>query len=255
MSLSFALLGSGSEGNGLLVRIGTTVVMVDCGFSSVETERRLTRLGISPEYIVALLVTHEHGDHMGGVSAFSERWNCPVWGSYGTLKALEPDFPDHLRVVIKAEQIKKLPGLDITPYSVPHDSREPLQFTFQSAQHKLGLLTDAGSVTPHMEYHLQNCHALILETNYEPDWLERGPYPPSLKERVRGPYGHLSNQDAALLLSRVQHAHLKWVVAAHISHKNNTKELAAEALFKVLGHSDSILLADQKAGLQWTSCA
>jgi phosphoribosyl 1,2-cyclic phosphodiesterase len=254
MSLSFALLGSGSEGNGLLVRSGATLVMVDCGFSRVETERRLTRLGVSPDEITVLLVTHEHGDHMGGVAAFSERWNCPVWGSYGTLKALEPDFPDHLKAVIVADQIKKLPGLDITPYSVPHDSREPLQFTFRSAQHKLGLLTDAGSVTSHMEYHLQDCHALILETNYEPEWLERGPYPQSLKDRVRGPYGHLSNQDAALLLSRVLHSQLKWVVAAHISHKNNAKELALDALSKVWDRSDSILMADQKAGLEWISC-
>ncbi|WP_297456656.1 MBL fold metallo-hydrolase [Ferrovum sp.] len=253
MALRFSSLGSGSEGNGLLVQSAQTLILVDCGFSLVETERRLNRLGVCSAQLDALLVTHEHSDHMSGIPALAKRVGCPVYGSFGTLVDLIQEIPEQIRVIRDEESFAVGP-MNILPYAVPHDSREPLQYVFSAGDRRFGLLTDTGSVTPHIERSLQGCHALFLETNYDPELLEKGPYPASLKARVQGPYGHLSNEASSRLAQRLDHHGLQWIVAAHISRKNNTPDHALTELNRVLRNgSDRILIAAQDTGLDWIS--
>ena len=249
--LRFASLGSGSRGNATLVEAGDTCIMVDCGFSISETQRRLARLGKSPDDIHAILVTHEHSDHIGGVAAFARRFRMPVWMTAGTsvmhnatdLPSLDW-FDGHTPIAIG--------GLEITPFPVPHDAREPCQFTFSDGAVRLGILTDTGNITAHIRQQLTGCQALLLECNHDTAMLADGPYPHSLKQRVGGRLGHLSNHQAAELLAALDTATLSHLVAAHLSDKNNRPELARMALAGVLDCApDWIGIADQAEGLDW----
>lgn len=253
--LRFACLGSGSRGNGLLVEGGGTAVLVDCGFSMAETERRLLRLGRSPGDLGALLVTHEHGDHIRGVAPFARRHGLAVWMTAGTLAAGRcPELPQvHLFSVHEPFDID---GLSVHPFPVPHDAREPSQFVFQDGAHRLGLLTDAGSSTPHIQECLSGLDALVLECNHDPDMLAASRYSPALKRRVGGAFGHLSNRQAAALLAALDASRLQHLVAAHLSEENNTPELARQALGEALGCAPRwVGVADQDAGLDWRRLA
>lgn len=249
--LRFASLGSGSRGNATLVEAGGTCVMVDCGFSVAEAKRRLARLGKTPQDIRAILVTHEHSDHIGGVAAFARRFGTPVWMTAGTsvmhaaseLPSLDW-FDGHSDFAID--------DLHVTPFPVPHDAREPCQFVFGDGAVHLGLLTDTGTITAHIRAQLDRCEALLLECNHDAALLAAGPYPPSLKRRVGGRLGHLSNAQAAELLAALDTTRLTHLVAAHISEKNNRPDLARAALAGALGCADDwIGIADQTAGLAW----
>jgi phosphoribosyl 1,2-cyclic phosphodiesterase len=249
--LRFSSLGSGSRGNATLVAAGRTCVMVDCGFSVTETRRRLARLGKSPEDIDAILVTHEHSDHIGGVAALARRFGIPVWMTAGTSVVHGDTEVPSLDWFCGLEAFA-IGDLEITPFPVPHDAREPCQFVFGDGASRLGVLTDTGSVTAHIRRQLDACQALLLECNHDTDLLAGGPYPPALKRRVGGHLGHLSNRQAAELLSELDTGTLRHVVAAHLSDKNNRPELARAALAAALGcASDWIGVADQAAGLDW----
>ena len=249
--LRFSSLGSGSRGNATLVEAGRTCVMVDCGFSIAETQRRLGRLGKSPADIDAILVTHEHSDHIGGVAAFARRFGISVWMTAGTsVMHGETDVPSldwfdgHTSFAIG--------DIQVTPFPVPHDAREPCQFTFSDGAVRLGVLTDTGSITAHIQQQLSGCEALLLECNHDVAMLADGPYPPSLKHRVGGRLGHLSNHQAAELLALLDTTPLTHLVAAHLSDKNNRPELARAALAGVLDCApDWIGVADQAEGLDW----
>lgn len=249
--LRFSSLGSGSRGNATLVEAGRTCVMVDCGFSVTETRRRLACLGKSPEDIDAILVTHEHSDHIGGVAALARRFGIPVWMTAGTSVVHGDTEVPSLDWFCGLETFA-IGDLEITPFPVPHDAREPCQFVFGDGASRLGVLTDTGSVTAHIRRQLDACQALLLECNHDTDLLAGGPYPPVLKRRVGGHLGHLSNRQAAGLLSELDTGTLRHVVAAHLSDKNNRPELARAALAAALGcASDWIGVADQAAGLGW----
>ncbi len=251
-ALRFASLGSGSEGNALLVACGDTRLLLDCGFSLGETERRLARLGCVPGELDGLLVTHEHTDHIAGVAALARRYRLPVYGSFGTLQLLQESLESDLRCPVRDAEPFQVGSLRVEPFAVPHDAREPLQYVLGDGRQRLGVLTDTGCATPHIEAMLQVCDALFLETNYDPELLAQGPYPPALKARVSGRFGHLSNEEAAALLARLDHGRLQWVVAAHVSQKNNTLQRARAALAQVLGWAeDTVLVADQYQGLDW----
>lgn len=256
--MRFAFLGSGSEGNSLLVesREGTSItrILLDCGFGIRETARRLERLGVSPADLDAVLVTHEHGDHVGSAYAFAAKHALQVHTSHGTWLATQ-----HLRGaamadvrVCCADHGFSLGGLHILPYTVPHDAREPLQFVLSDGDARLGVLTDAGMETPYVTARLAGVHALVLECNHDREMLAQSPYPWSLKRRIGGDFGHLANDVAADILSRVRHDRLGCVVAAHLSQQNNTRELATGALAAVLGTAPGdVLVADQNEGLDW----
>jgi len=247
----FASLGSGSRGNATLIQAGATTLMVDCGFSISDTETRLARLGVAPSDIDLLLVTHEHSDHASGVGRFAARHGIKVRCTAGTRAAclklgFEPaeTFDGETRFTVG--------DTEVIPVTVPHDAREPVQFLFDGGPHRFGLLTDVGSVTPHMRRMFSGCAGLLLECNHDREMLEDGPYPPSLKERVGGPLGHLSNDQAADLLRSLDKQWLQHLAAAHLSEKNNTPALARAALAEAADVDEAwIGVADQETGLDW----
>ena len=231
--MRFASLGSGSRGNATLIRGGGTCLLVDCGYSVREFEARCTELGVDPGDIDAILVTHEHADHMKGVGALARKYRMPVWMTHGTFRdARCGDIPD-LHLFGTHTPAFRIGAIRVTPYAVPHDAREPSQFTFSDGERLLGLLTDAGSITPHMIERLHGVDALLLECNHDPRMLRDGPYPPRLQARVGGDYGHLSNEQAGSLLARIDSSRLQHLVLAHLSQKNNDPGLAEAAVLSV----------------------
>jgi phosphoribosyl 1,2-cyclic phosphodiesterase len=247
----FALLGSGSRGNATLIEADDTLIMVDCGFPLAETEARLARFGVAPDDIDALLITHEHGDHASGAALFALHNHVPVFCTAGTRAACGRFGLQHAEL-FNPQQPFAIEALEITPITVPHDACEPTQFVFTDGDLRLGLLTDTGCITPHIRARLSDCAALILECNHDREMLEQGPYPAKLKKRVGGQFGHLSNEQAAELLAELNCASLQHLVAAHLSEKNNTPQLARAALAGALGcEPDWIQVATQDSGLGW----
>ena len=254
--IRFCSLGSGSGGNATLVEgsegITTTRVLVDCGFALREFDARLTRSGLEPDDIDAIFVTHEHGDHIGCALSLARRNGIPVWMSRGTWRAVgEPALPGLLNFARDGQDIA-IGDLLLQPYTVPHDAEEPLQPCFSDGALRLGVLTDAGSMTPHLVERLQHCHALLLETNHDREMLANSRYPVSLKARIGGRFGHLSNTTAAQILAGCAHAGLRHVVAAHLSLENNRPELALAALAQALGgDAGDIRAAGPAWGFDW----
>ncbi len=249
--MRFASLGSGSHGNATLVEVGTTRLMIDCGFSCKETEKRLGRLDVAPDSIDAILVTHEHSDHIAGVARYSRRFATPVWMTPGTEAMHQGGEVAELNV-FSSHQSFRIGDIDIQPFPVPHDAREPCQFVFSEGRRRLGLLTDVGSITRHIIDALNGLDAFILEFNHDPDMLAAGPYPPGLKARVGGDFGHLSNHQAEELLGSIDLCQLKVLVAAHLSEKNNHPELARGHVEDGLnGCGAEFHLADQSVGIPW----
>ncbi|MGZ5091167.1 MAG: MBL fold metallo-hydrolase [Burkholderiales bacterium] len=255
--MRFASLGSGSDGNGLIVECGETRVLVDCGFKLTETIRRLARLGLEPSDLAAVLVTHEHDDHGGGVARLARRYDLPVYLTYGTLVALGPRSSMIPRVSVIDSHTPFLIGdLEIHPYPVPHDAREPSQFVFSDGDRRLGLLTDTGDSTPHIQRMLSGIDALVLECNHDLDLLMNGPYPPSLKRRISGRLGHLDNGTAARIVASIDCSRLQHFIAAHLSAQNNTPELARAAMSQALTCEPAwVCVATQNEGLDWRHIA
>ena len=255
--MRFASLGSGSRGNALVVESGATRVLVDCGFSTRVTVARLVRLGLTPEDIDAVLVTHEHRDHWHGVAGFSGRFGTPVLLTHGTRAALfsgSSNADDVLSTcrLIDSHRSFTIGDLEIQPFPVPHDAREPVQFLFSDGDVQLGVLTDCGAVTAHVVTMLKRCDALVLECNHDAELLATSRYHFALKQRIAGNYGHLGNHQAAELLQRVEQSRLRHVVAAHLSEENNRPALAAAALASALNcTTDWVGVAGQEEGCGW----
>lgn len=246
--LRFALLGSGSKGNGTLVQGGGTTVLIDCGFSVAETERRLARLGVAPRDLAAILVTHEHSDHVGGVLRFAARHKVEVRSAVGTRVAAALNGA----LTLRAGERVAIDALEVEAVAVPHDAAEPLQFVVGDGARRVGVLTDLGHPSEGVAAGYAGCDALVLECNHDGELLANGPYPGFLKSRVGGDRGHLSNAQAAVLLGRIRSDRLQHVVAAHLSDTNNTPELARAALAGALGcATEWIGVAEQHAGLAW----
>ena len=251
--MRFGCLGSGSKGNAWLVQAGDTRIMIDCGFGPREAGKRLARLGLAVSDLNAILVTHEHSDHGRGVAQVASQARSSVWLTHGTYTQLDAldNAPLSPRIIV-GQHAFSIGDLEITPFTVPHDAREPTQFVFSDGVRRFGLLTDAGHVTQQMETTLTGCDALALECNHDVAQLEAGSYPPALKRRILGRYGHLDNASAAALLKKIASGKLKHVVAAHLSAENNAPELARAALAGALGcEHDWIGVADQETGLDW----
>jgi phosphoribosyl 1,2-cyclic phosphodiesterase len=250
--MRFTSLGSGSSGNALVVESGTTRVMMDCGFTLAETRLRLERRGLSPGEVTAILVTHEHDDHLGGVARFARRHAIPVYLTRGTAQWLPPDFPAVLVRFIDSHAPFAIDGLQVEPFPVPHDAREPVQYAFSDGNARLGVATDLGCITQHVVEKLSGCSALVLECNHDLDMLMGGPYPTSLKHRVAGRFGHLDNAGARQLVQAVERSGLRHLIAAHLSKQNNTRELAVAALAEgACCGQDWIGVATQDDGFGW----
>ena len=250
--IRFASLGSGSEGNALIVEAGNTRVMLDCGFSTTETVRRLARLGLEPSALDAVLVTHEHDDHIGGVARFSRKFGIPVYLSHGTATAVNERSAIADTVIIDSHTPFAIGNIEVQPYPVPHDAREPTQFVFSDGAARLGMLTDAGSSTAHIESMLSGLDALVIECNHDLDMLMGSAYPERLKQRISGRYGHLDNSQAAQIVANIDRRSLQHVIAAHLSSKNNHPELARAALAGVLDCAPEwVAVATQAEGFDW----
>jgi len=254
--IRFRSIGSGSGGNATVVEassgITTTRLLVDAGFSLKELDLRLARAGLAASDLDAVFVTHEHGDHIGCALALAEREQLPLWMSRGTWRATGGfGAPATLRFARDAEPIA-IGDIEVHPFTVAHDAAEPLQLRCGDGSMRLVVLTDLGSITAHMIEHVAGCDAIVLECNHDAAMLATSRYPPSLKARIGGRFGHLSNATAAEILARCASARLQHVVAAHLSRENNRPDLARTALAACFGGAgEAIVVADPLAGFDW----
>jgi phosphoribosyl 1,2-cyclic phosphodiesterase len=255
--MRFCSLGSGSTGNATLVeaRTGGTAsrVLIDSGFSLRELATRLGRAGLAVDDLDAVFVTHEHGDHVGCALSLARRHGVHLWMSRGTWRALgEPELPAGLLHFARDQQQIAIGALLLSPFTVTHDALEPLQLRLSDGARHLGVVTDLGSITPHVVDNLQACDALLLECNHDRTLLADSAYPQSLKTRIGGRLGHLPNDLSAQLLAACFHDRLRHLVAAHLSERNNTPELARAALAGACNLvADDIIVADPSIGFDW----
>jgi len=251
--MRFASLGSGSQGNALLIESGGTRLLLDCGFGPSEIVSRLARLELEASTLDAIIVTHEHSDHGGGVAKLAARFDIAVYLTRGTLSALGAEGRSIPRaVLIDPYTAFAVDGVEVRPFPVPHDAREPVQFVVSDGAVRLGVLTDTGQPTPHIAQSLSGVDALVLECNHDLDMLMNGPYPAHLKNRIAGRLGHLANAASAELVRAMDCGRLQHLIAAHLSQTNNTPELARAALAGALGcAADWIGVATQDEGFGW----
>ena len=249
--MRIASLGSGSKGNATLVDTGETLILIDCGLARRDVEERLQARGLSATDIDAILVTHEHGDHCRGVVALSKTYDLPVFLTAGTASSAKLEGLDR-GVIIRPGDRFDVGDCHIAAEPVPHDAREPVQFCLWSGALKLGVLTDLGSITPHVIQTFGGCDALVLEFNHDPVMLAEGPYPRSVKARVGGDYGHLANAQARLFLDHADTTKHRMLFVAHISQQNNAPDLADAALAGWSGLSAcDVIHATQDTGFDW----
>lgn len=254
--LRFRSLGSGSAGNATLIEasngLRTSRLLIDCGFGVRHLEARLERVGLSASDIDAIFITHEHGDHIGCAHAFSRRHGTAVWMSEGTwLASGARDYEGRLAFARDGEAIE-VGELMLRPFTVPHDAREPLQLRCTDGARHLGVLTDLGHATPYVIAQLGGLHSLLLEFNHDVDMLAVSSYPPFLKQRVGGKWGHLSNDAASAIAQALCHSDLRHLVAAHLSEQNNKPEIVRQAMAEVLGATaDEMLTANAADGTPW----
>ena len=233
--MRFCVLGSGSKGNATFVEAGKTRLLIDAGFSGKEIERRLLAINVAPDSLAAILITHEHSDHVRGAAVLSRRYQLPVLVNDATLAAAGDflaDLPQRLGFITGNTFVFQ--DIQVHPFRVSHDTADPVGFLINDGRLILGYCTDTGTVSKLMQHRLSSCHGLVLEANHDPELLRSGPYPPALQQRVRGKSGHLANHDAAEFLSTILHDGLEHVVLSHISETNNRAEMAHAAVTDML---------------------
>lgn len=233
--MRFSVLGSGSKGNAVFIENGQTSILVDCGFSGKEAAARLEAIDRDIDSLDAIFVTHEHHDHISGVGVLSRRCRIPVFANEGTFAGGEKRFNNLFqRNPFQTGDTIEFKDLEIRSFAVSHDTADPVGFIIGNGEHSIGFCTDTGIATRLIERRLQGCTALVLEFNHDLEMLKLGPYPQSLKQRVRSSHGHLSNGDAAGLLDRVLHQKLQQVVLAHLSETNNLPDIAYREAVQVI---------------------
>ena len=229
--LHIVFLGSGSGGNAVAVTDGTTTLLIDCGFSARETARRMTLAGLDANSVAAILLTHEHSDHLRGVEVFARRHHCSVHTTRGTRRAAGLDHIDSEVVTVHAGSDTRIGSLSIRAFRTSHDAAEPVGFRIEtSADERFALATDTGVLTQEAAEALSGVDYLGLECNHDTTMLDNGPYPSFLKRRIRSAEGHLSNAAAADALETLASDRLRGVFALHRSNTNTTPRLAKAAL-------------------------
>jgi len=248
--LTLTVLASGSKGNATYISNGHTAILLDAGLSGKALQQRMAAKGLDPAGLDAILVSHEHSDHIKGVGVLSRRFGLTVYISDGTWQASRNALGKlaDMRPFTCGHPFS-IGDLAIHPFSISHDAADPAGFTISCNGTKVGVATDLGIVTGVVRDHLEACDALILEANHDPQMLIDGPYPWPLKQRIRGRSGHLSNDDAATLLETLCHDRLAHVILAHLSEENNTPDKAKKIMEMVINHSDTKLhVASQATG-------
>lgn len=249
MTLRFCALASGSRGNALLVEHEDTLILIDNGLPLKTLVQRLDAVGRSVDDIDALLVTHEHGDHSRGIRPLMRKHELTLWATPGTAQAVDA-IEEYDRMHCDRELT--IGSIDVQPFAVPHDAREPCQFVFNAGGRRLGLLTDTGHATPVVLKSLQSCDALAIEFNHDSAMLENGSYPESVKARVGSRFGHLSNNQTVDLLAEVSHPGLQWVMGLHLSERNNSPERVRMAAGRLTDQSSvELRLATQEEASPW----
>jgi phosphoribosyl 1,2-cyclic phosphodiesterase len=242
-------LGSGSRGNGFVIESGGRALLVDCGFGPRAIAMRLKRLGLVPEMIEGLVITHEHQDHADGAEKSQHKYRWPVYASAGTLRAL-PDISAKYRHVLTPGVSVNAGGFTVESVAIPHDANEPLALalTATSSGARVGIAHDLGAVPAALEPLFARCDALLIEANHDVEMLRTGPYPPMLQSRIRGGNGHINNDEAAALAVRLAHPGLRAIALLHLSETNNTPELAARTVNASLKRARSSVVARAAAG-------
>jgi phosphoribosyl 1,2-cyclic phosphodiesterase len=233
--LSVCVLASGSKGNSIYIGSENSAILVDAGLSGKEIERRLKAAHLSPHQISALIVSHEHSDHIRGIGIMARRYNLPVYISSATARAAASQMGrvDDLRNFVIGTSFV-IDDMTIHPFATCHDAEESAGFTIEYAGHKMGLATDLGVATGMVKHHLKDCTLVVIEANHDPTMLTNGPYPWPLKQRIKSRDGHLSNEASRDLLAEIRHRDLRHVILAHLSEINNTPEKAIRAVQPVL---------------------
>lgn len=246
-SLRFSVLASGSSGNACYVEAAEARILIDAGLSGEELIRRMEKVGIDPAGLQAIFLTHEHLDHIRGAGPLARRFDLPVYANRLTLKrALKTLGNISKPVVFQTGYPVTLHGLCIETFTKCHDAADPVGLVVHTNGARLGVITDLGRSTPVVEDRLRGCHALVMEFNHDERMLDEGPYPLELKRRIKGPEGHLSNEQAGGLLKALCHRALGTVVLAHLSETNNHPEKAIQASKSALSEIRTrVVVSDQ----------
>jgi len=243
--LQVCVLASGSRGNAVWISDGTTTVLVDAGLSGVEIQRRMAARGLDERPVDAIVITHEHHDHIQGVGVLSRRHKIPVWASLPTFAAATQMGVLFEQCAFECGRGFNLGRLRFHPFATSHDAADPAGFVVTCDGIKVGIATDLGMATGLVRTHLQGCDLLVLEANHDPLMLEQGPYPWRLKQRISGRNGHLSNADSRRLLAQLQHEGLRHVILAHLSEINNTPDIALAEVGQALAGRAQLHVAVQ----------
>ncbi len=243
--MELLVLASGSSGNALLVRSGETAVLIDPGISALAIRRRMAVFGVTPDDLAAVLITHEHSDHVRGLEVLLRRHPVPVWATAGTASRLVAGVRDGGELT--AGRVLRIGELSVLPVPTCHDAAEPVAFVVEDGNHRAGLCTDTGIATALLRRRLEGCHALLLEANHDVDLLRHGPYPWPLKQRIRSRLGHLSNDQCAELAADLAWDGLGALVGLHLSEKNNDPDLVASMLRAVARAGTAVEVAPRGA--------
>jgi phosphoribosyl 1,2-cyclic phosphodiesterase len=245
-NLSICMLASGSKGNATYISDGETSILIDAGLSGIELQRRLTSRGLNPEDLDAIVVTHEHSDHVRGVGILSRRFKLPVYINQKTEEASSQLGSLHEIRPFECGTTFNISNLAVHPFSISHDAEDPAGFTVGQNGTTLAIATDMGIATSMVREHLKHCALLILEANHDPQMLQTGPYPWPLKQRIQSRVGHLSNSESKKLLNELQHENLQHVILAHLSETNNTPQKAFDEVAQALTRCNAqLMVADQ----------
>jgi phosphoribosyl 1,2-cyclic phosphodiesterase len=263
MSMTVSMLASGSHGNCAIVASARTKILVDAGISGRETFKRMKSLGEDPHSLSAILITHEHTDHIYGLATLAKRLRIPVFMTGATHQCWARALRDENGVKPQLEKLERFESghrfqvgdIEVKPFTIPHDAADPVGFTFRAEGIKVGFATDLGYLPPSVRDHLRGCDVLVMESNHDLEMLRVGPYPWSVKQRVMSRVGHLSNLALADFFSNDYDNSATFIVLAHLSLENNHPEIArreAERALSARGglFCNRVLLASQAEGLE-----
>ena len=256
LKMKFCVLASGSKGNATYLESGETRILIDAGMSGIELQRRLSGIGVELFSIDAILVTHEHNDHVHGVGVLSRRAHIPVYANPATFSAASRTF----RKLVSSNEFEtgvsfQIRNLEIHPFAISHDARDPVGFRVSDGRVSFGYCTDTGKVSQLIRHRLASCKGLVLESNHDIEMLQNGTYPPYLKQRIRSSQGHLDNDEASLFLKELLHEKLEHVVLAHLSEENNDPEIAYQSAMAALGDNTYCKEMDLRISVAAQKCA
>ncbi len=241
MSLFIASLNSGSNGNCYYIGNDREAILVDVGITCREVEQRMSNLDLSLEKVKGIFISHEHVDHIRGVSVLAKRYHIPVYISQLTYRHSGIRIPHELLHFFASDEKIEIGGLEVFPFEKRHDAMDPFSFIVEENGVKVGVITDIGIACERVVHYFRQCHACFLESNYDESMLEEGGYPARLKRRIKGGHGHLSNNQALELFLKYRPEYMSHLILSHLSKNNNRPEIVSELFSKHSGNADTII--------------